>query len=469
VDPNPWRALLPLADDLPGYLALARGVRGMAMDGRLASGARLPSERTLALTLGLSRTTITRAYGELIASGWARSRQGSGTTITLPTGERSPSLPLVPGLRTDAIDLSAAAGLAPDGTAAIIRNALDWLPATLNSAGYEPFGAPHLRRRIADWYAGRGLATDPDQVVVTAGAMTAVSVALHALLGPGERIVVDSPTYPGALGAIEAVRARPVSVPLVSGWDLAGWAEALRRSKARAAYLIPDFHNPTGLLMPAAQRVELAALLAAHGCVAIVDETLVELNLSGGSLPAPFAAADTGALSIGSLSKVLWGGIRIGWLRCPPSLLDIVRTSTVRLGLGPSALDQLVATSYLENPAAVRAEVVDRLRRARGEWQRLLAEQLPSWKVATPAGGLALWVELPRRASTELALAAATHQLLVAAGPLFSADRTHTNRVRLPLTLPPEAIPTAVDRLAAAWADVDAGVSGAGSTRSLAL
>lgn len=469
MDFHHWSELLPLPDELPGYLAVARGIRGMAMDGRLAAGARLPSERALAVVLGVSRTTITRAYGELVASGWARARQGSGTTIILPTGERAPSFPLIPGLRTDAIDLSAAAGLAPAGAEAIIRSALDWLPSTLNSAGYEPFGAPHLRRRIADWYGARGLATDPDQIVVTSGAMMAVSVAMHTLLGPGERILVDSPTYPGALGAIQAARARAVSVPLVSGWDLGGWDEALRRSKAAAAYLIPDFHNPTGLLMPAAQREELAALLARYGCVPIVDETLVELNLSGRSMPAPFAAASGQAISIGSLSKMLWGGIRIGWLRCPATVLDGVRLRAIQLGLGASALDQLVATSYFEEAAPVRAEVVHRLGLARDTWLAELADRLPDWRVLPPDGGLALWVELPRRVSSELALAAAAHRLLLTPGPRFSADRTQTNRLRLPLTLPPDVIGEAVTRLVAAWDDVVGGVRGAVGKDAIAL
>ncbi|MCC6497598.1 MAG: PLP-dependent aminotransferase family protein [Propionibacteriaceae bacterium] len=469
MDTRHWLELLPLPADVPAYLALARAIRGLAMDGRVGAGARLPSERTLAAALGVSRTTVTRAYGELVASGWARARQGSGTTIALPSGERAPSLPLIPGLRTDAIDLSAAAGLAPAGTEAIIRSSLDWLPATLNSAGYEPFGAPHLRRRIADWYSARGLVTDPGQVVVTAGAMTAVSVAMHALLNPGDRIVVDSPTYPGAIGAIEVVRARAVSVPLVAGWDLAGWGEALRRSKARAAYLIPDFHNPTGLLMPQAQREDLAGLLGQHNCVPVVDETLAELNLAGSAMPAPFAALDPRAVSIGSLSKVLWGGIRIGWLRCPPALLDAVRTRAVQLGLGASALDQLVATSYFEDPAPVREEVVRRLDTACDRWLQALAVRLPSWQVARPDGGLALWVELPRRASSELALAAAAHRLVLAPGPRFSADRTHANRLRLPLTLPPEVIEEAVERLAATWDDVLRGVPAVGRGESLAL
>lgn len=457
-----WLDLIPLPTEVPGYLGLAQAIRGMAMDGRLGAGTRLPSERTLAQVLGLSRTTVTRAYGELVATGWALARQGSGTTIRLSAQARIPSLPLVPGLRTDAIDLSAAAGLAPTGTADVIRRAMDWLPSTLNSAGYEPFGAPHLRARIAAWYAARGLPTTPDQIVVTPGAMSAVSVALHTLLSPGGRILVDSPTYPGALGAIDAVRGRPVSVPLHSagdldGWDFDAWAAALRRSGARAAYLIPDFHNPTGLLLPEAGRRRLADLLRDHDCTPIVDETLVELGFEAEPPPA-FAAIDPRTVTIGSLSKVLWGGIRIGWLRCPTELLDAVTVRALQLTLGASALDQLVATTYLEHPKAIRDEVVARLRLARDRWLDELARQLPDWRSRRPDGGLALWVELPRRAATELAMAASARHLVLTPGPVFSADRTHANRIRLPLTLPPEVIGEAVGRLAAAWADVAAGV-----------
>ncbi len=459
----PYGDLLPLPEEQPAYLGLAHALRGMVMDGRLAVGARLPSERHLALELGLSRTTITRAYGELVESGWARARQGSGTTIHIPGGERSPSLPLVPGVRGDDLDLSSAAGPAPSGTAALVARALDWLPSVLGSAGYEPFGAEHLRRRIADAYVARGVPTDPDQVVVTPGALAALSIALHALLAPGERVLVDSPTYPGVLGAVAAVRARPTSIALQDHWDLAGWAAATRRVRPRAAYLIPDFHNPTGLLMDADERVRLARLLQDAGVVAIADETPAELGFGEVPVPAPWAATDPRAITVGSLSKVLWGGVRIGWLRCPPELLDALRTRALQLTMGASVFDQLIATTYLEEPDAIRAEVATRLRDARDLWRTELAERLPEWRVNRPDGGLALWVELPRRAASDLAVAAAAHQLMVTPGPAFSADRTHANRVRLPLTLPLAAIPEAAERLAAAWAAAGRGATGSGT------
>ena len=461
--------VLPLAPDVPAYLGLARSIRGMVMDGRLASGSRLPSERLLADRLGLSRTTVTRAYGSLRSSGWAVARQGSGTTVRLPVTDRAPSHSLVPTPTHDTIDLSAAAGPAPEGTADLVKRALEWLPATLTGAGYEPYGALHLRERIASRYEARGVPTTADQVVVTAGAVLAISVALHALTRPGDRVVVDSPTYPGALGAIATSRARAVPVALDSAWDLPAWAEAVRRARPSVAYLIPDFHNPTGLLMPTEQRAHLAGLLSGAGVVPLVDETVAELDFGESEPVRPFAAADPEAVTVGSLSKVLWGGFRVGWLRCPPRLVDTIRRQAETLSLGASALDQLVATTYLENPRPVHTAVLDRLRRARHTWHAALARELPDWQVPTPRGGLALWVTLPARLSTELALAARSHGLTVVPGPRFSPDRTHTNRIRLPLTLPPDVIDDAAVRLAAAWSDTVAGVRGDSRPDALAL
>jgi DNA-binding transcriptional MocR family regulator len=457
VDANQFIDLLPLAGDSPAYLGLAHGIRGMVMDGRLATGSRLPSERMLAEILGISRTTVTRAFGELVDSGWAVARQGSGTTVRLPVTDRTATHSLVPTSRHDTIDLSAAAGLAPDGTADLVRRALEWLPASLAGAGYEPYGALHLREQIAARYTARGVPTTADQIVVTGGAVLAISVALHALVRPGDRIVVDSPTYPGALGAIATIRARAVPVALDTAWDLSAWADAIRRSRPQVAYLIPDFHNPTGLLMPTAQRVQLAKLLSDAGVVPIVDETVAELDFGESEPALPFAALSDDVVCVGSMSKILWGGFRIGWLRCPLRLVDAVRRQSGSLSLGPSALDQLVATTYLENPAPIHAAVIARMLRARTSWHAALSDRLPDWQVPMPAGGLALWITLPARLSTELALAARGHGLTMAPGPRFSPDRTHTNRIRLPLTLPPDVIDEATVRLTAAWSQAREG------------
>lgn len=453
-----FQRLLPLPTNEPAYLALAHAIRVLVMDGRLALGSRLPSERTLALALGLSRTTITATYRELVETGWASARQGSGTTVRMPVRDRAPSIPLVPGGRSGAIDLSAAAGLAPEGTADVVQRALEWLPRSLGGAGYEPFGAPHLRERIAAWFEARGVPTDPGQIVVTPGALAALSVVMHALVKPGARVAVDSPTYPGALGVVDVVHARQVSVPLQEdGWDTDAWAETLRRTQPALAYLIPDFHNPSGRLMPTDVRERLAPLLRRAGTVPVIDETLVSLDLEGGPMPTPWAAIDDRAVTIGSLSKVLWGGFRIGWIRCPADLVETIRHQHLQLSLGASALDQLVATTYLDDPSPILTSVLARMRSAREAWLDELDWELPDWRASTPRGGLSLWVELPRPKSADLALAAAAHDLVLVPGTRFSGDRTGARRLRLPLTLPPDVIPEVVRRLAAAWEDALAG------------
>ena len=466
-----FQRLLPLPTNEPAYLALAHAIRVLVMDGRLALGSRLPSERTLALALGLSRTTITATYRELVETGWASARQGSGTTVRMPVRDRAPSIPLVPGVTTGAIDLSAAAGLAPVGTDDVVRRALEWLPRSLGGAGYEPLGATHLRERIAAWFDARGVPTDPDQVIVTPGALAALSVVLHAAVKPGARVAVDSPTYPGALGVADVVHARQVSVPLQEdGWDVDAWVETLRRAQPAAAYLIPDFHNPSGALMESDVRERLAAQLRRAGTIPVIDETLVSLDLEGGAMPTPWAALDDRAITVGSLSKVLWGGFRIGWIRCPSAMVEALRHQHLQLSLGASALDQLVATTYLDDPSRILTSVLARMRSAREAWLDELDWELPDWRATSPRGGLSLWVDLPRPKSAELALAGAAHGLVLVPGTRFSGDRTGARRLRLPLTLPPEVIPETVRRLAAAWDDALAGTrSGTDAGDILAL
>lgn len=450
--------LLPLPDGAPAYLGLASRLRSMVIEGRIAVGSRLPSERRLADQLGLSRTTVTRAYRELVDHGWAQARQGSGTAVQVPTARRSPSTPLLPGTTTAAIDLSAAAGPAPAGTEQLVHDALGWLPAQLASVGYEPFGAPHLRARIAAWYDSRGVPTDPEQIIVTPGAIAALNVALRALAGPGARVLLDSPTYPGALDAVTTVRARPVSVALDPGHglDVAAWTAALRQSRIAAAYLIPDFHNPTGVVISAGQRQQVAAVLNQYGCTAVVDETPAELNLDLPESVPPWAGFDDNAICLGSVSKVLWGGFRVGWLRSPRRMVETLQTSAYRLTLGASALDQLVATSYLENPAPYLNDVLGRMRATRAVWQSGIGAELPHWQVPNPAGGLGLWVDLGQPVSSELSQAAAERSVVLAPGQLFSADRTQANRIRLPLTIPAEAVGPALIRLVDAWQEVEA-------------
>jgi DNA-binding transcriptional MocR family regulator len=449
------------AGEGPAYSRLAGGLRGALVDGRLVSGTRLPSERELTGRLGMSRTTVTRAYAELRDQGYLVTRRGSGSVLVLPgvPGGRIDHLLTPSDLDGDGLDLTCTAQAAPPWTAQAFEAALGELPAYLAGTGYYPGGLPVLRERIARRYGERGLPTDPAQVIVTPGALGGLSITLSAIVRHGDRVLVESPTYANAIAAIEGSGARLVPHPidhLADDWDTSVLADRVRRGGARAAYLIPDFHNPTGALMSPEQRREVAATLRREGVTPVVDESLVELAIDTG-VPPPFARFAPSTVTIGSASKSIWGGLRIGWIRAPRGLVDRLASSRLRLDLGAPVLEQLVAVQLLDHFETVTADRRDRLRASRDALVAGLATHLPDWQVRVPRGGMALWCALPEAGSTSLAVAARAYGVALAAGPNFAPSGGLDRWVRLPYALPAERMALVPERLAAAWDDVTAG------------
>src|SRR3954471_4079018 len=309
----------------PAYRGVADGIRRLVSDGRLLVGTRLPSERTLTTELGLSRTTVGAALDALRHEGFVMPRRGSGSVVCLPAGPSGLALSqagLIPtDVPNDVIDLTYAALPAAAGVTAAYERALVELPRFLATAGYDPRGLPETRAGVATWFESRGLPTSPDQVVITSGAHGGLSAVLRAQLDVGDRVLVESPTYPNAIVGVRRSAYRAVPAQLTpSGWDVDAIDVGLRQSGARAAYLIPDHQNPTGLVMDAATRQALARVLAPANTVPVIDETFVELWLDGptGAVrPLPFAASSPGAFSLGSAGKTWWGGLRVGWVRTP--------------------------------------------------------------------------------------------------------------------------------------------------------
>src|SRR5262249_49003319 len=169
-----------------------------------------------------------------------------------------------------------------------------------------------------------------------------------------------------------------------------------RQTTARLAYLMPDFQNPTGLLLDGEQRGHLAAGLRRSGTVALVDETFVELGLD--ALPdapyAAFARADR-AVTVGTVSKTFWGGLRIGWLRAESSLVQRLSAAAIRAHLSGPVLEQLAVCRLLDAADAALPAHRNRLRDQRDALVTALAAALPRWQVPVPPGGLVLWCGLP--------------------------------------------------------------------------
>ena len=340
------RALAELLPDLgahpgPRYSALAGAITGLLLDGRVALGTKLPSERELAQSLQLSRATVTSAYDELRSEGLLTSRTGSGSVTALPsrphpeTGsigrtpvatrgsvERRFARFATPGPAADGgiIDLAVAVMPAPPELSGAAARAASQVHLYAERGGYEPAGIPDLRAGIADRFTGRGVPTSPEQILITNGAQNAIDLVLRLLVAPGERVLTELPTYPGLLDAIRANGARPVAVPMepAGGWQIGPMTAALRQSTPAVAVLIPDFHNPTGHLASAADRREVLRAARRVGTTIVVDESFIELGFIAPEIP--MAALGPDVISIGSISKPVWGGLRVGWVRASAEL-----------------------------------------------------------------------------------------------------------------------------------------------------
>ncbi|WP_179956809.1 PLP-dependent aminotransferase family protein [Amycolatopsis anabasis] len=441
-----------------GAADLAAAVELQVLDGQLPIGTRLPAERELADALDCSRTLIGAALDRLRDNGIVRSRRGAGSWIAAAgRGGLATSLPE----DSDLIDLARASPPAVAGMAPAVDAARRLLADELGGHGYSERGLPILRERIADRYTRRGLPTTPARVMITNGAHHAFVLALRMLAGPGDRVLVEQPSYPNALEAVRAAHAIPVPVALdPSGdraWDFTGIEAALRQAAPRLAYLIADFQNPTGARMDAEGRARLAAVLTRARTPVLVDETLAELDLEGDPLdgPAPLGAfAGDLAITVGSASKSHWGGLRLGWIRASEDLLARLVSSRYALDLGSPVFEQLVLAELLADPdAALHRRRAD-ARALRDTLAGALREYCPDWTFRLPAGGLCLWCRLPEPMSTRLAVAAANHGVQLAPGSRFAAHGGLERWARLPYTQPAERLVEAVRRLSAAAASV---------------
>ncbi|PWJ56115.1 transcriptional regulator, GntR family [Quadrisphaera granulorum] len=440
----------------PMYASLASGIQGLVRDGRLGVGVRLPAERELAAALGVSRVTVSAAYGRLREAGWADARQGSGTWTQLPATSGVVAAWVPGGERDGTLDLSYAAPPGPPEVADAYAQALTELPRHLGGHGYTPLGLLALRTRIADRYTARGLPTTPEQVLVTCGAGGAVSAALRAVLDAGDRLVVEHPVWPNALDVARELRARlvPVSRDLDSGSGfVTAVHRAARQTSARALYVVPDFSNPTGATLSEGDRRSLVISMQQQEVTVVADEALADLALDDQESLTPLAAHGRPGtvLSAGSLSKAVWAGVRIGWLRAEPDVIARTAAAASRDHGALSLVDQLAACALLDVLDVVVARRRVQLRAQRDALVAALGEHLPEWGVTVPPGGQSLWCRLPAGVSSSVLVDTAEQLgLRLATGSRFGAGHAFDDMLRLPFTAPVPDLLRAVELLVAA-------------------
>jgi DNA-binding transcriptional MocR family regulator len=422
---------------------LAESINELIVSGILPEGAVMPPQRALAHELGISRATVSQCYDQLCDDDLLVSRQGSGSRIRR-RGARSPKSAAIEGRlstftdeRGDEVDLSSGAlGGLSMVSAEIASLEPNEIGQIVSQDGYYPTGLPVLKEALAQYLSEASLPTSVDQILITSGAQQATWLIAHTLIGSGDLIVVEDPSYRGALEAFRACGAHLLAVPLTSeGIDTEHLEHLVRRERPQMVYWQPTVHNPTG---QSASRVtkEAVAKLQEHYSLTVVEDGSSNdlIHEEGRTPPTPFARYSTGGetLTVGTASKLFWGGLRVGWIRAHPSTIRRLSEAKRSLDLGGAPIDQLVVARLLPH-----AHVARKLRaRQLGENLRivgdLFARDFKNWSYPTPAGGTNLWVDVRADAGT-LATRAKQEGVLVVPGSSFSANNSFEKHLKIPI------------------------------------
>jgi DNA-binding transcriptional MocR family regulator len=423
-------------------------LRELVETGDLLADTRLPSERALGAALGLSRGTVASAYLALSRVGLVERRHGSGSYVRaggLPTFSR--------WLREGTIVVDLAKSVVPDASLLPdLRLRVEDLLDARPQDGYGPTGDPRLREVIAAGALPPGFGAD--DLVVTAGAQQAISLVADALLRPGDRVLVEETTYPGLLAAVQRFGAEAVPVPGdAHGLDPDALRAAIRRHRPAYVFLLP-VHNPTGTVLSARRARAIAEVAVAETVLLVEDRTLADLTEDPSPVPSTAAYAPGLTVCLGSLSKAVWGGLRVGWVAAPAHVRSLVAEAKQRTDLACSTLDQQLALHILRDPthpARVRSWA-DTLADRRDHFTAALAEHLPDWEWALPRAGLSVWVRLPHVDGEAFVATALRHGVAVSPGAVFSpTPNTAANHIRLSYAWPKPVLTQAADLLAQAW------------------
>jgi DNA-binding transcriptional MocR family regulator len=456
---------------------LAHGLIEAIRNGVLNPDARLPSERELARALAISRTTVVAAYDVLREGGWVESRTGSGTRVVrsgvvsaardaaqagalaaspllglLSTYEEQDLVNLALGTPRPLLDLPIDLFTLPS----------DEYVAMVNDTRYYPLGLPVLREAIASYYTQMGLRTRSGQILVTTGAQQGISLCCALYLQRGDSALVEDPTYFGALDALRVAGARVAGIAVeTEGIVPRVLRQRILATHSRLVYLTPTFQNPTGVVMPRRARKEVAGIAADLGAPIIDDCTCFDLALEG--LPPPPIAAfasEAPIITVGSLSKLVWPGLRIGWMRASEAIVEKLVRMKSAADLGSPLLTQAIAVRLLREIEAIRKLRRQELKPRRDLCAALLRNRLPDWEFSISPGGLFLWVKLPAGDARQFAQTALRHGVVILPGPLMSPTERFTRFIRVPFIAEPERLRKGIDQLAAAWREYKPGAQG---------
>ncbi|KQT11424.1 aminotransferase-like domain-containing protein [Ramlibacter sp. Leaf400] len=441
------------------YEALAHDIAESIASGGLQPGDRLPSVRDTSRSRGVSPATVFEAYYLLEARGLVEARPRSGyfvSHVSPKQGEPAPSQPASEERQVEVSELVfQVLGHARDRALVPLGSAfpsptlfpLPKLALALGKAarGLDPWrtvedlspGSATLRRQIGLRYLAMGCGVDAQEIIITNGAMEALNLCLETVTGPGDLVAVESPTFYAALQALERLNLRAVEVATHprTGVDVPSLAAVLERHPVKACWLMPNFQNPLGSLMPDASKQELVALLARHEVPLIEDDVYGELYF-GTHKPRPAKAWDRQGLVMhcSSFSKTLAPGYRVGWAAAGRFATAVAKRKLMS-SLAASVPSQEGLSEYLRHGGYDRH--LRQLRQALAEQRRVVLRAItkcfpPGTRATQPEGGYFVWVELPAAVDAlELHRLCLSHDISIAPGHLFSADRRFSHHLRI--------------------------------------
>ena len=459
------------------YGQLADQLQQQITSGLWQPGERIPSIRQSCKTHGLSPMTVLQAYQLLESRGLILARPQSGYYVKAAPSRPAVSLPQqahysgsvdINDLVFEVLQASKSRELVPLGMAVAdptlfphpqlgraLASCMRKLDPFSTVADLPP-GNEALRRAIAQRYASDGVAVNPQEIIITTGAMEALSLSLQVLTEPGDWVVVESPTFYGALQAIERLKLKAVEIPVIPGVgiDLDLLADALTRIPVKACWLMGNVQHPLGHTMPDAHKQGLMALLNSHGVPLVEDDVYAEVYF-GRERPKPIRHWDQrgDSLLCSSFSKCLAPGFRVGWVVAGPHAERVQRLQLMST-LSTNVPSQLALAEMLRQGGVdahfrrLRHTLAQRQQQMRAALQRLLPDEV---RISSPDGGYFLWLALPAHFDSRALHAKALGSgFSVAPGALFSSQGQHNHCLRLNSSHPwSEQLEQALTRLAA--------------------
>jgi DNA-binding transcriptional MocR family regulator len=416
----------------PIYQAIADAISREVEAGRLKPGSRLPTQRVLARQLGVTLTTVTRAYVEAQRRGLLSGEVGRGTFVR-------PSALEIEGPEPGVLDLAVNALMPLPYMEELADRLATAIPRSAGARvfAYQPHaGARHNRAAGSAWIGWAGVEAPTERIVVTAGGQHSMLLSLMALARPGDEILVEELTYPGIIDLASHLHLRLRTVAIdEQGLVPDALADACRKGKPKALYCVPSFQNPTTALMPDERRQEIAMIAIEHRLTVIEDD--VYGFLSPESKPLSSLLPESQFFYITSTSKSIAPGIRTGYLLAPTRMVERLSALVLRTIVhAPPAMAEL-ATSLITEGIAGR--IVEWKRREFTARQGIAMRALGELSVQSHPQSPHVWVRLPEPWRTDAFVARARHRgILLNSAESFAVDReTDVQAVRITLGPPP--------------------------------